>query len=389
MLYLSHCVPNPPDKGEKIRAFQEVTYLAARYRLHLACFARHHDEAKAAQELSDRCASVYVEPLPATRALLGAALRFCLGGCLTASFFRSRNMSRHVHSLGQRQPLAATIAYSSAMGNYAPPGVPLLLDMVDVDSEKWAQYAGMRWPGFPYAVESRRLRALEIGLARQAACTLLSTPREMALFRELAGGMTARCLENGVDVGYFDPDRSPRTASLEGRRLLVFIGAMDYFPNRDAVGWFAREVHPHLQRAEPGLEFLIVGRNPARSMAGLAKIPGVSVIGTVPDVRPYLLAAEAVVAPLRLARGIQNKVLEALAMGKPVYASTAVWDSFTDPPPGLVHCRTAGEFVEALRLRDGFRAEAARIRQDACRRFSWEANLAVLESALRMTVASR
>ena len=145
ILFLSHCVPNPPDKGEKIRAAHELNAIAKKHRVHLACFARSEKEASQAKELKDRCASIFVEQLSSWRALAGAALRFGVGGCLNTSFYRSARMERHVESLGSL-PLAATLAYSTAVVQFAPVNVPLWIDMVDVDSEKWLEYGQRRWP---------------------------------------------------------------------------------------------------------------------------------------------------------------------------------------------------------------------------------------------------
>lgn len=385
ILYLSHCVPNPPDKGERIRAFHEIQYLAARHRLHLVCFARGRAEQEAARQLADSCASVWVEPLSPRPALARAALRFALGASLTASFHGSREMRRHVQRLAQEVPLSAAIAYSTIMGPYAPEGIPLLLDMVDVDSEKWFEYARLRRPGFPYALEARRLRRMESSLAARACRTFLSTQREEKLLLRLCPGAATRCLENGISAAYFDPAASPKLPWLEGRRYVVFIGVMDYFPNADAVCWFAGRVYPGLRRHDPAAEFFVVGRNPARRVLELSRIPGITVTGAVDDVRPYLASASAVVVPLRIARGIQNKALEALAMGKPVLASPTVAAALGDSlPPGLLRCDSEEDFIDAAAaaLASG-PAPDPRIRESVLERFCWERNLALLDAELR------
>jgi sugar transferase (PEP-CTERM/EpsH1 system associated) len=389
ILYLSHCAPNPPDKGEKIRAFHEIRHLSSRHSVHLACFARNRQEAAAARDLSDRCSSVYVQEISPIPALARAGLRFALGASLTGSFYRSRGLRRYVESLARRVPLAATVAYSSVMAAFAPPGVPLLLDMVDVDSEKWLQYASLRRPGFPYALEGRRLRRLESQFAGRARCTLLATRREAELFRRIAPHSTADCIENGVDFDYFDPRLSACPHDLQNRRFLVFVGAMDYYPNAQAACWFASRVFPALRAKDPGLEFFIVGRNPARAVCKLAERAGITVTGPVADVRPYLAAALAAVAPLQIARGIQNKVLEALAMGKRVLASTAVCDAVGPPAPsGLTACGTAQDFIAAAaRIRPDDAACRPAIRSDARRRFSWEANMKLLSEQLEAAAA--
>jgi sugar transferase (PEP-CTERM/EpsH1 system associated) len=383
LLYLSHCVPNPPDKGEKIRAYHEVRHLAARHKVHVVCFARSSREVEEARALNASCASVYVEPLSSGSALGRAALRFAAGACLSTSFYASRRMDAHIRDLSQQRRIECTIAYSSAMAPHAPHNVPLILDMVDVDSEKWFQYGQVRHPGPIYRMEGRRLRALEVEFAGQASCSLLSTRQELALFRRFASGPRSLTMENGVDLEYFNPEAVAPLPELAQRRALAFTGAMDYFPNADGACWFAREVYPMLRRRESALEFWIVGRNPTKAVQKLAALPGVSVTGSVPDVRPYLAASVGVVTPLRIARGIQNKVLEALAMGKAVLASSAVCATFGDAlPAGITRCESAADYAASQTGLSMPGVWHAPIREDARRRFSWDANLQLLDQEL-------
>jgi sugar transferase (PEP-CTERM/EpsH1 system associated) len=382
ILFLSHCVPNPPDKGEKIRAAHELNALARNHRVHLACFARSEEEASHAQELKDRCASVFVEQLSPWRALAGAAVRFAAGGCLNTSFYRSARLESHVDSL-RRAGLDATLAYSSATVQFAPANVPLWIDMVDVDSEKWMQYGESRWPKAVYRMEGRRLRAMEANYAAGAECTFLTTPREQALLRQIAPTARVENMMNGVDFDAFDPTRTSGPV-FEGREFTVFVGSMDYFPNVDACCWFAESVFGELRSRRPGVEFVIVGRNPSREVRQLTRIPGVVVTGAVPDVRPYLAGALSMVAPLRIARGVQNKVLEALAMGKRVYGSPAVASTFGEIlPEGVVVCPTSADYVQALSNAPETPAQWDQgIRQQAKARFSWEKNLLPLVEGL-------
>jgi len=385
ILFLSHCVPNPPNKGEKIRARQVVTRLAERCRVHLVCFARSRAEAEAAQELRDRCASVYAEVRSFTHSLAWAGVRFAAGDSLYVALFRSRTMRAYVQELSRRVPLSATVAYALPMVSHAPSGVPMLLDMQDVDSEKWFQYARMRRFGFLYEIEARRLRARELRSAGQAVATFLTARQETALLRSLAPSTAVvECMENGVDFDYFHPDRIPRVPDLACRRFIAFVGTMDYYPNIDAASWFAREVYPAIRRHEPSLEFLVVGNHPAKAVLELARIPGVSVTGGVPDVRPYLAGARALVTPLRLARGIQNKVLEGLALGRQVCATAAVCRTFGEEvPPGVIRCDSPAEFAGTIL---GCAAREPQcdpdIRDHTRRRFSWRRNLEPLVNAL-------
>lgn len=382
ILFLSHCVPNPPDKGEKIRSHHELISLAADRRLHLACFARNEDEAEWARKLSSICASVYVEVRPFPKAIASAALRFALGDSLNMAFFQSRAMNRYVQALGQREQLLATVAFSLPMAAYAPPGVPVLLDMQDVDSEKWFDYGRMRPLGLLHTLEARRLRRIESAIALQSHCTLLTARQETDLFRKLVPGVVARCMENGIDFDYFDPCGS--WPEVPARKFVAFVGTMDYFPNIDGARWFATRILPQLRRQDADLEFLIIGSNPVKAIRQLERIEGVTVTGRVEDVRPYLAEAAAVVTPLRLARGIQNKVLEALAMGRSVVATSAVCNTFGDElPVGVIRCDSEIEFAEEV-LRQSQQPPLwdRQIRSAARERFSWATNLQILAGEL-------
>jgi sugar transferase (PEP-CTERM/EpsH1 system associated) len=379
-LYLSHCVPYPPDKGEKIRAYHEIAGLAERYRLHLVCFARDKQEMRDAEALTRQCVSVYAERLLPWPALARAAIQFAGGRSLNSAFYYSRKLYKHVAGLSRRILFRATVVYTAVMSSYAPKGVPLLLDMVDVDSEKWLQYARIRFPGFLYATEARRLRRLELNSLRAAGLSILSTENEAAILRSFAPGTPITHMENGVDEVFFDGNARPLPLGCGDRRFVLFVGTMDYLPNVRAAVWFARRIFPQLRRRQPQLEFFVVGRNPCAEVVRLKRIEGVHVLGAVPDVRPYLAGTRAVVAPLDLARGIQNKVLEALAMGRPVFASHAVCRTFGSVlPPGVVRCETEQHYVDGLERACRVPPSCdQQIRRAACARFSWQRNVQLL-----------
>lgn len=376
ILFLSHCVPNPPDKGEKIRAWHELNALAAKHHVHLVCFARSAEEVTKADEMKDRCASVFADRLEPYKALAMAALRFAAGGCLNTSLYRSQAVRRHIETL-RKLPLTASFAYSAAVVQFAPADIPLWIDMVDVDSEKWVEYGHTRWPGFLYALEGRRFRTLEAAYTKRAQCTYVTTPREQRLLQSIAPRSRIESWINGVDFNYFDPELPLPNPGLENRKYIVFVGQMDYFPNVDACCRFVETFFGDLRAKWPSLEFLIVGRNPARVVRQLGGKPGVTVIGGVPDVRPYLAQARAMVAPLRIARGVQNKVLEALAMGKRVLASASVASTFgATLPEGVAVCESSADYLREVAA--ALAAPAlwgANIRKNARALFSWERNL--------------
>lgn len=377
ILFLSHCVPYPPNKGEKIRAFQEITALSEHHRVHLACFARGGVELKDAQKLKDRCASVYAEVRPFSRALTLAAIQFLFGRSLNITFYKSRSMQLYVERLAAAMPLSATVAYALPMVPYAPQEVPVLFDMQDVDSEKWLQYGAVKRFGVLYRIEARRIRQHEVRHTLKSESTFLTARQETALLNTIVPGAAIECMENGVDFEYFDPARTALLPELEHSRFIVFVGTMDYYPNIDAAVWFATEILPEIRRADPTAEFYVVGNNPTSSVRRLDHIPGVTVTGGVPDVRPYVLQARAVVAPLRLARGIQNKVLEALVLGRAVFATSAVCRTFGDEVPGaVVRCDSKQEFAHAILAQMDRQAEPShRTREEMRQRFTWRRNL--------------
>jgi sugar transferase (PEP-CTERM/EpsH1 system associated) len=378
ILFLSHCVPYPPNKGEKIRAFHEIKALKeAGHRVHLACFGRNAEDVEHARALERWCASVYAEVRKFSKALAVASLRFGLGDSINLAFYRSRGMRDYVSSLVARTHFDVAVAYALPMFSYTPQGLPVLFDMQDVDSEKWFEYSRMKRFGFLYRREAERLRRLEIRYAMESQSTFLTARQETALFRSLAPYAPVECMENGVDFEYFDPTRTPQTPELARKRFIVFVGTMDYFPNVDAACWFAENVMPGLRRRDPKIEFLIVGNNPSKRTQAISRLDGVSVTGGVADVRPYILQARAVVAPLRLARGIQNKVLEALALGRPVFATASVIKTFGDSaPPAVVRCDSVDEYVSALLpyLRDEPSPDPS-IRDSMSTRFTWRTNI--------------
>ena len=384
ILYVSHCVPWPPDKGDRIRAFHSVRELTGHHRVHLACLARSPQEAAAISDLSGKCASLHIEVLDLPRAIVRGLFRFALGDSFTTSFYSSPKLQAHVRSVMASRPIGALVLLSPGMAAYEPEGIPFIADWGDVDSEKWFDYAKVRFPGFAYRLEAGRLRRMEHDCAVRSRRAFFTTPNELRLFQRIAPEAAAACAGNGVDTDFFDPAAGFDTpADLVGRKFLVFVGMLNYFPNSDGVCWFAENIYPELRRRDPELDLLLVGRNPTRNVADLARIDGVTVTGAVADVRPYLAAARGVVVPLRIARGIQNKVLEALAMGKQVLASEEVCRTFMpDLPQGILRCRSADDYASAAATLPTVVAPDAGIAQAARSRFGWAANLAPLLAEL-------
>jgi sugar transferase (PEP-CTERM/EpsH1 system associated) len=326
ILYLVHRIPYPPNKGDKVRSHHLLKHLAERHEVLLGTFVDDPDDQQHVPALSQWCSEVLalpLSPLPARVASLTGLLR---GTPLTLAYYRNAAMAAWVRRLRESGRIDAVVVFSSSMAPYAQGfDVPVLVDLVDVDSAKWAEYARARpWPlSWLYAREGRTLLAYEREIALTATRSFLVTQQEVALFERLAPDCAGRlqAIGNGVDADYFASDPGLASPFQAGEIPLVFTGAMDYWPNVDAVTWFAAEKLPALRARWPALRFHIVGRSPAPAVRALAG-DHINVTGTVPDVRPYLQHAAVIVAPLRLARGVQNKVLEAMAMARPVVAAS-------------------------------------------------------------------
>jgi sugar transferase (PEP-CTERM/EpsH1 system associated) len=391
LLFLSHRIPYPPDKGEKIRGWHFVQHLAGRYRVHLACLVDNPEDARHAPRLEQLCATVVWRPLVPVRARLRSLAGLAGGAPLTRGYFRDRHLQRAIDRLVAEFQPARALVFCSAMAPYVEHHrfPRCILDMGDVDSEKWRHYATATSGPLRilYAREARTMLALERRAARLADRTLFVSEAEADLFRRLAPEVAARVdhVGNGVDVGHFDPGER-FSNPFAGTPAIVFLGTMDYRPNVDAVGWFASAVMPLLRSDSGRPAFWIVGANPSAAVRRLAQ-DDIRVTGRVDDVRPYLAHAAAVVAPLRIARGVQNKVLEAMAMAAPVILTPQARQGLG--PGGrdeLIEASTAPEFAERIRnvLRDPAAAKrcGARARERVRKDFGWPSSFAALDLAL-------
>ena len=391
-LYLVHRLPYPPNQGDEVRSYHLLKHLAARHRVFLGTFVDDPQDERYVASLAPLCADVHAVRLNPRTAKLASLAGLLTGRALTLEYYQNASLSRWVAQTAADQAIDAAVVFSSSMAQYvdALPDVPMLVDFVDVDSAKWTEYAGAhRWPlSWLYRREGERLLAYERAVAARARRSFFVTDNETALFRGLAPECSAmiESMNNGVDATYFAPDPKRASPFPVGVIPLVFTGAMDYWPNIDAVTWFVQEVLPAIRCAWPQLHFFVVGRSPTPAVQALA-CDGVVVTGTVPDVRPYLQHAAAVVAPLRVARGIQNKILEAMAMARPVIASQTCVDSI-DARPGteLLAASDSSDFaahVDALLRSRDLAAEIGRAgRQRVLKRYSWDAHLSGIDCHL-------
>jgi sugar transferase (PEP-CTERM/EpsH1 system associated) len=321
IIYVTHRVPYPPDKGDRIRNYNILHYLSQHYQVHLACLADEPVNDVTLDVLNRLCKQVAIIRVQKSVRSLRMGWSLLLGKSASLGAFQSAKLKAVIHRWISTGSFELALASSSSMAPYLPSAgglIPVIIDLVDVDSEKWLNYAATTRPPkrWIYLREGKALRQYEHQISQWAKSLLLVSDAETELFRQIVPSAPVETVTNGVDLDYFYPSQ---LQVVPGR--CVFIGALDYHPNIDAVCWFGREIWPEIHRQYPHSSFQIVGRRPVVAVTKLSEIPGVEVIGQVPDVRPYVHAAEVVVAPLRIARGLQNKVLEAMAMAKPVVAS--------------------------------------------------------------------
>ena len=394
ILFLVHRAPWPPDRGDRIRSWHMFEALAKLAPVHVAALADNEaDAARARDKMAPLCKSLTIEVRKASRpmALMQAVLT---GEPVSNRLFRSAALARQVEALIGQGSVSHIVAFSGQMAQYLPTrfGGPVLMDFVDVDSAKFKTYAEQdkRQPlNWVHKREALMLAAYEAKVARRADASLFVSEAEAALFRAQSGldADRVRAVENGIDTDRFDPALPLDAVGADEGPLAVFTGQMDYRPNIDAVRWFATDILPLVRARHPSARFAIVGRAPTAEVRALEKLPGVIVTGEVPDVRPWLAAADAVVAPLLLARGVQNKLLEAMAMARPVVASAAAATGI-DAVPGehLLVANGTDKMADAVcALFDDHPAAAAMGRAARARmiaRYGWDARMAPLGELL-------
>jgi sugar transferase (PEP-CTERM/EpsH1 system associated) len=388
LLLLVHRIPYPPNKGDKIRSYNLLKHLATKYKVHLATFVDDADDWQHVPAVEALCASSHFVKLDPRKGKLRGAMGLATGKSLSLEYYRDADMKRWVARTMRERGIARVMTFCSVMAQYAEdfPAARRVIDFCDVDSDKWRQYAEKKkWPmSWVYAHEARSLLDYERKVAGAFDASLFVSAPEAELFRTLAPESGAKIghFSNGVDTEYFSPLRAYDNPYAAGEQALVFTGAMDYWPNVDAVKWFAEHVLPRVRASVPNARFYIVGSRPAPEVLALAN-ESIVVTGTVPDVRPYLAHCVAAVAPLRIARGIQNKVLEAMAMGRPVVASQQAFEGI-EAAPGreLIVADTpeqhADSVISLLRTPDTAMGQAARASVE--RRYSWAAHLSPIET---------
>jgi len=391
LLFVSHRIPFPPDRGEKIRGHKLIEHLAKTYRVHLGCLVDNPDDMQHIDYLRALCADVGAFQVDKRIQKLKALARIRPNRPLMLGYYWHPELRRWVDQVAANHRIDVAYIFCAAMAPYVldlrcPARI---LDMLDVDSEKWAIYSrNSRWPAsLIWKREARTLLAYERHAAAQCNATSLVTEEERQRFAELAPETSDKllCIENGVDLERFSPKLPFENPYRSEGPHLAFVGNMDYWPNADAAIWFAQAVLPLIRARVPSAQFHVVGANPTRDVQRLSKQKGVHVTGRVPDVRPYGAHAAVSVAPLRMARGVQNKVLEAMALGRPVVASPQAFEGIraeagrdllvADGPDAM-----AQAVIAVIEGRHPSLGDAAR--QTIERSYTWDATLARLDACL-------
>jgi len=407
ILYIAHRIPYPPNKGDKIRSFNEIKYLSQRHEIHLACLADDPKDLEYEEHLKGFCKSTKVVLINPKLAKLKSSIGLFSTKPLSVSYFYSRKLQQTVDQLLSTNDYDAIFCFSSPMAEYVfkskllvssclklekslvkglpvtrneqqetsnlhpatrnhqpstsnhRPSTRLIMDFVDVDSDKWAQYS--KYARFPkswiYALEGRRLADYERNVAEKFDHSIFVTEAEERIFKSKNSHIqNVSVISNGVDLDYFSPTVSQAQATSNQppatgnqQPVIVFTGAMDYYANVDGVIWFTNEILPLIKKEIPGVKFFVVGSNPTREVRKLANYDGVTVTGYVKDTREYLRRATVVVVPLRIARGVQNKILEAMAMGLSVVATPQAFEGIdAKPKEVLILEESAEKFGESV-----------------------------------------
>ena len=341
LLFLCHRIPFPPNKGDKIRSFNILKKLSEKFDIYLGCFIDDPYDKQYVDELRQWCVESKVLDLNPTVAKLKSALGFITGAPLTIPYYYNKHLSYWVDNVVTEQNIQQAFVFSSSMAQYLDVkkfnNMNRIIDFVDVDSDKWCQYASgisgvMK---YVYSREGAKLAEYEIKITNNFDAALFVSEKEAELFRSISPNYLSNKIygiNNGVNIDYFNINAEINDVPELNNNVtkVVFTGAMDYWANVDAVLWFITKVWPLILKKIPDAQFYIVGGNPTKEIQALAKQNSIIVTGRVDDVRPYIKAANAVVAPLQIARGIQNKVLEAMSMSKPVVATKLAMEGITE-----------------------------------------------------------
>jgi sugar transferase (PEP-CTERM/EpsH1 system associated) len=406
ILYLAHRIPYPPNKGDKIRTFNEIKYLAANHTIDLVCLADDPEDLQHKEALQKYCRKVFVCPISKAWSKIRGLVGLFSGRSISVAYFYRKAVQQTFNRWVGSNGYDAVMCFSSSMAEYifrsnlfhtAGQGSTgeirprLVMDFCDIDSDKWLQYSlDAKFPMKQvYHVENIRLQAYEKRVYRAFDASFVVSDLEKSSFLKIfPEAHDLAVIKNGVDTTYFAPAQGPENTFKTDNPSLVFIGAMDYHANVDGVCWFCHEILPILLTTFPGLQFNIVGRNPAPAVKKLAAMQNVQVIGDVEDIRPWYRKADVFVVPLRKGRGVQNKVLEAMAMGRPV-VSTSRANGGVSAKDGahLMLADSPADFADVVKvlLQDEGRRKTLgeNARNFVQAEYDWQKNMAGIEALLK------
>ena len=320
ILYVCHRFPFPPKRGGKIRPFNMIRHLSQNHQVTVCSLARSEAEAEEGRGIAPHCERFEMGVVSNPVQMLRMVARLPTTVPSSMGYFYSPDLAAKVNALLASERFDLIFVHCSSVAQYVSHvrDIPKILDFGDMDSQKWLEY--VNYKPFPlkagYWLEGSKMEREEKRLARLFNMCTATTRAEWETLESYSTGVSTDWFPNGVDADFFRPDGEgydPDTIS--------FIGRMDYYPNQEAMFRFCEQIWPLLRAKRPEMKLLIVGADPIPAVIKLGELPGVTVTGSVPDVRPYILRSAAMVAPLNIARGTQNKILEAMAMGVPVVSS--------------------------------------------------------------------
>jgi sugar transferase (PEP-CTERM/EpsH1 system associated) len=349
ILYLCHRFPYPPKRGGKIRPFNMIRHLSAQgHQVTVCSLVRSDVEAEEGRGIAPHCAGFEMAQVSNPVQVLRMVARLPLTTPSSMGFFYSQRLAAKVRELLAAHKWDLIFVHCSSVAQYVEHvhDVPKILDFGDMDSQKWLEYANSK--PFPlslgYRLEGVKMLAAEKRLARRFDLCTATTRAEWETLDGYATGAATDWFPNGVDAGFFCASGEPFDAD-----TISFIGRMDYYPNQECMARFCAQTWPLLRAQRPALKLLIVGADPSPEMRRLAELPGVTVTGSVADVRPFVRSSALMVAPLAIARGTQNKILEAMAMGVPVVTSRiAAGGVDAQAPAHLLVADTPQETAQAI-----------------------------------------
>lgn len=392
ILFLTHRFPYPPNRGDRIRSYHMLRYLSEHADVWLGTLSAQPPDKESSEVLARLCKGTLIEHWHPHWKWLRAAWSFLCGRTLSEGLFHSRRLHNRLEKLAQTVQFDGIVVFCSSMAQYLDTrsfrdsAAGVIIDLVDVDSQKWYDYAEKAhgWRKWIYHTEGSRLRKLETELEKRCDALVVVTPEELATYKSFCKTEKIYAVPNGVDSDFFSP--APDTQPIPKR--CVFVGALDYHANLDGITWFIQNIWPELIEKHPEAQLDVVGSNPGAQIKRLAqRSPGVNLVGEVEDVRPYLHRSCLVTVPLRVARGIQNKVLEGMAVGKAVIASPESVEGIqAQDGEHLCICSTPREWI--MRIDELFQDPARRItlgkqaRERILQCYSWDAQLSGLGDLL-------